>query len=109
MDSAASAPAEVVQTVKIGFAAPLTGPQAHYGKGYQNGVQMAIDDVNAETPTLGGKKVQFELLAEDDMSWLPCNPLSAAEAEARQADRARYADLLQEAQDDIQSLYSALS
>mgnify|MGYP007061370048 CR=1 FL=1 len=49
------------------------------------------------------------LLAEDDMSWLPCNPLSAAEVEARQADRARYADLLQEAQDDIQSLYSALS
>lgn len=49
------------------------------------------------------------LLAENDMSWLPCNPLSAAEADARQADRARYADLLQEAQDDIQSLYSALS
>ena len=49
------------------------------------------------------------LLAENDMNWLPSNPLSATEAEARQADRARYADLLQEAQDDIQSLYSALS
>lgn len=54
--------------IKIGFAAPLTGNQAHYGKGYQNGVQMAIDDVNAEHPKLGGQPVRFVLLAEDDMA-----------------------------------------
>lgn len=65
---AASAAAESIANIKIGFAAPLTGPQAHYGKGYQNGAQMAIDDVNANNPTIGGKKVQFELLAEDDMA-----------------------------------------
>lgn len=64
----ASAAAESIANIKIGFAAPLTGPQAHYGKGYQNGAQMAIDDVNANSPTIGGKKVQFELLAEDDMA-----------------------------------------
>lgn len=64
----ASAAAESIANIKIGFAAPLTGPQAHYGKGYQNGAQMAIDDVNANNPTIGGKKVQFELLAEDDMA-----------------------------------------
>ncbi|MBV8659943.1 MAG: branched-chain amino acid ABC transporter substrate-binding protein [Burkholderiales bacterium] len=67
--AAPAAPAaEQVTTVKLGFAAPLTGPQAHYGKGYQNGVQMAIDDENATNPTLGGKKVKFELMAEDDQA-----------------------------------------
>ncbi|GAA5786815.1 branched chain amino acid ABC transporter substrate-binding protein [Chitiniphilus shinanonensis] len=57
-----------VAEIKIGFAAPLTGNQAHYGKGYQNGVQMAIDDVNAGHPTLGGKPVKFVLYAEDDQA-----------------------------------------
>ena len=49
------------------------------------------------------------LLADDDMSWLPTQPLSADEIEARQADRECYANLLEEARDDIQSLYAALS
>lgn len=64
----AAAPAAEVQVVKIGFSAPLTGPQAHYGKGYQNGVQLAIDDVNDTKPTIAGKAVKFELFAEDDMA-----------------------------------------
>lgn len=80
--AAASATAEAIQTVKIGFSAPLTGPQSHYGKGYQNGVQMAIDDVNAENPTLGGKKVKFELLAEDDMA----DPKSATQVAQKFVD-----------------------
>lgn len=78
----ASKTAETVEVVKIGFAAPLTGPQAHYGKGYQNGVQMAIDDVNAENPTLGGKKVKFVLLAEDDMA----DPKSATQVAQKFVD-----------------------
>ena len=49
------------------------------------------------------------LLADDDMSWLPGNPLSANEIMARASDRERYADLLEEAKDDIESLYAALS
>ncbi|MBS1210346.1 MAG: branched chain amino acid transporter substrate-binding protein, partial [Proteobacteria bacterium] len=65
---AASAPGAAAQIVKIGFAAPLTGPQAHYGKGYQNGVQLAIDDANAAKPTIAGKPVIFQLVAEDDMA-----------------------------------------
>lgn len=60
--------ADAVETVRIGFAAPLTGPQAHYGKGYQNGVQLAVDDANAEKPVIAGKAVKFELIAEDDMA-----------------------------------------
>ncbi|MFZ9335618.1 MAG: branched-chain amino acid ABC transporter substrate-binding protein, partial [Burkholderiaceae bacterium] len=30
--------------VRIGHVAPLSGPQAHYGKDNENGVRMAIED-----------------------------------------------------------------
>jgi branched-chain amino acid transport system substrate-binding protein len=40
----ALARAQAPETVQIGFASPLTGSQAHYGKDNQNGAQMAIDD-----------------------------------------------------------------
>lgn len=52
--------------VKIGFSAPLNGPQAHYGKEYLNGVQMAIVEANAEGIKFNDQPVSFELLAEDD-------------------------------------------
>jgi branched-chain amino acid transport system substrate-binding protein len=52
--------------VKIGHVAPLSGPQAHYGKDNENGVRMAIEDLNAQGVTIGGKKVKFEIQAEDD-------------------------------------------
>lgn len=52
--------------VKIGHVAPMSGPQAHYGKDNANGAQMAVDDLNAKGVTIGGKKVKFELVAEDD-------------------------------------------
>jgi len=60
----AQAPAEV--TVKIGLAAPLTGPQAHIGEDIRNGVQLAVDDFNATGTVIDGKRVKFEMLAEDD-------------------------------------------
>jgi branched-chain amino acid transport system substrate-binding protein len=52
--------------VKIGHVAPLSGPQAHYGKDNENGVRMAIEDLNTQGVTIGGKKVKFEIQAEDD-------------------------------------------
>lgn len=52
--------------VKIGLAAPLTGPQAHIGIDIRNGAQLAVDDLNAAGTEIGGKKVRFELVAEDD-------------------------------------------
>jgi branched-chain amino acid transport system substrate-binding protein len=58
-------PAEVM-TVKIGAASPLTGPQAHIGIDIRNGVQLAIEDLNAAGVEIGGKKVKFEMVAEDD-------------------------------------------
>ena len=62
--AALAAPLEV----KLGFAAPLTGPQAHYGKDMQNGVQLAIEEANAGKPKIAGKEVKFVLLSEDDQA-----------------------------------------
>jgi branched-chain amino acid transport system substrate-binding protein len=52
--------------VKIGHVAPMSGAQAHYGKDNENGVRMAIEDLNTQNIVIGGKKVKFELVAEDD-------------------------------------------
>jgi branched-chain amino acid transport system substrate-binding protein len=54
--------------VRIGAVAPLTGPQAHLGKDNENGTRMAIDDANAKGIMIGGKKVHFELISEDDQA-----------------------------------------
>ena len=56
------------QIVRIGFASPLTGPQAHYGKDNENGARMAIDELNAKKIVIGGKPVRFELVVEDDQA-----------------------------------------
>src|SRR5450631_3962708 len=52
--------------VKIGHVAPTSGAIAHLGKDNENGARMAIDELNAKGTMIGGKKVKFELLAEDD-------------------------------------------
>jgi branched-chain amino acid transport system substrate-binding protein len=54
------------EVVKIGHVAPITGNIAHLGKDNENGARLAIDDLNAKGFTIGGKKVKFELLPEDD-------------------------------------------
>ncbi|MES2932163.1 MAG: branched-chain amino acid ABC transporter substrate-binding protein [Pseudomonadota bacterium] len=52
--------------VKIGHVSPMSGGQSHYGRDNTNGAIMAIEDLNAKGLVFGGKKVKFELLAEDD-------------------------------------------
>ncbi|MES2536378.1 MAG: branched-chain amino acid ABC transporter substrate-binding protein [Pseudomonadota bacterium] len=52
--------------VKLGHVAPMSGGQAHYGRDNANGAILAVEDLNAKGITIGGKKVKFELLAEDD-------------------------------------------
>lgn len=52
--------------VKIGHVAPISGPQAAYGKDNENGARMAIEDLNAAGVMIGGRKARFELVAEDD-------------------------------------------
>lgn len=55
-----------VPQVRIGVVAPLSGPVAHMGKDIENGARMAIDDLNAKGPEIGGRSVQFVLQVEDD-------------------------------------------
>ncbi len=67
--AAAPAPAPAPKpevTVKIGHVAPMTGPQAHLGKDNESGAKLAIEELNAQNLEIGGAKVKFELLAEDD-------------------------------------------
>lgn len=66
--AAATAAFAQVQEIKLGFAAPMTGGQAQYGKDMQNGVVLAVDDMNATKPKIGGKDVKFVLMSEDDQA-----------------------------------------
>jgi len=63
---AAASAGKLEVVVRLGHAAPMTGPQAHLGKDNENGARLAIEELNAQGMEIGGAKVKFELLAEDD-------------------------------------------
>ena len=52
--------------VKIGVAAPMSGDLAQYGKQIVQGAQTAVDELNEEHFTIGGKRAHFELMVVDD-------------------------------------------
>jgi ABC-type branched-subunit amino acid transport system substrate-binding protein len=54
------------QVVRIGVSSPLSGANAFAGKDNENGVRLAVEELNAKKMTIGGKPVRFELRAEDD-------------------------------------------
>ncbi|ANN77371.1 branched-chain amino acid ABC transporter substrate-binding protein [Bordetella flabilis] len=54
--------------VKLGYAGPLTGPQAHYGEDMQNGLLLAIEEANKKGIKLDGKVAKFELNSKDDQA-----------------------------------------
>jgi len=54
------------QVVKIGHVGPISGAIAHLGKDNENGARLAIEELNVKGVTIGGKKIKFELVAEDD-------------------------------------------
>ena len=56
------------QVVKIGHVGPLTGNIAHLGKDNENGVRLALEEYQAKGLSIGGKKIKFELVAEDDQA-----------------------------------------
>ena len=60
--------AENNDVIRIGSVAPLTGPQTHIGKDNENGARLAVDEINAQGLTLGGKAVKLELIGEDDQA-----------------------------------------
>ena len=64
LSAAGLAPAQEV--VKIGHSAAVTGPVSYFGKDTENGARMAIEALNSRGVVVGGKKVRFELMAEDD-------------------------------------------
>jgi branched-chain amino acid transport system substrate-binding protein len=53
-------------TVKIGQVSPLTGELAHIGKDDENGVRLAIEDLNAKKIQIGGQAVTFVMDSQDD-------------------------------------------
>jgi branched-chain amino acid transport system substrate-binding protein len=64
--AAAPAPASNAITVKIGHAAPLTGPLAALGQDNENGAQLAIEEISAQGLTIDGHVIHLELDAQDD-------------------------------------------
>ncbi len=54
------------ETIKIGVAQPLSGNLGGLGKDMQNGVQLAIDEINKKGFTFDGKSAKFELVSGDD-------------------------------------------
>ncbi|MGU7774505.1 branched-chain amino acid ABC transporter substrate-binding protein [Burkholderia sp. MR1-5-21] len=62
----ASARADDVKVVKIGFAAPLTGFSASYGKDEENGARLAFDEANQAGLVIGGQKIRFDVDFQDD-------------------------------------------
>lgn len=66
--SAPTTTADGKRIVVIGHAAPLTGTQAHIGKDNENGVRLAIADLNAAGFNIGGEPVHFQLDSQDDQA-----------------------------------------
>ena len=54
--------------VKVGFAAPLTGQNAGYGKDLENGVKLALDEANAANIKIGDQVAHFTLVSQDDQA-----------------------------------------
>ena len=53
-------------TVRIAHGGPVSGAIASLGKDEENGVRMAIEDLNARNLKIGGRPVQWKLEAGDD-------------------------------------------
>ena len=60
------------QVVKVGHSGPLSGSNAFAGKDNENGVRLAIEELNRKKITVAGKTLKFELQSEDDQ----CDPKS---------------------------------
>ena len=70
------------QTVVIGLTGPLSGSNAFAGKDNENGVRLAVDDLNAKKITVGGKTLKFVLQSEDDQ----CDPKAGVQVAQKFVD-----------------------
>ncbi len=62
----AATSAHAQDVVKIGYSGPLSGGAALYGKNVLDGMTLAVNEINAEGLTIGGKKYKLEIVALDD-------------------------------------------
>ncbi|MDX4952697.1 branched-chain amino acid ABC transporter substrate-binding protein [Delftia acidovorans] len=58
--------ADAPLVVRIAHAGPVSGPIASLGKDEENGVRMALDELNAKGLEIGGRKLRWKLEAGDD-------------------------------------------
>ncbi|WP_027016375.1 branched-chain amino acid ABC transporter substrate-binding protein [Comamonas composti] len=63
---AAAAPAAEPLEVRIGHAGPVSGPIAALGKDEENGVRMALEELDSQGLEIGGRKLKWVLEAGDD-------------------------------------------
>ncbi|HSN79843.1 MAG TPA: ABC transporter substrate-binding protein, partial [Rhodoferax sp.] len=70
------------QTVVIGLTGPLSGSNAFAGKDNENGVRLAVDDLNSKKITVGGKTIKFVLQSEDDQ----CDPKTGVQVAQKFVD-----------------------
>jgi branched-chain amino acid transport system substrate-binding protein len=61
-----AAPVEPTLNVKIAHAGPLTKKTPHLGKDDENGVALAIAQVNAQKVKIDGKTLKLEMISKDD-------------------------------------------
>ena len=54
------------QVIKIGHSGPLSGPNTFAGRDNDNGVRLAVEELNARKISVGGKTLKFEVVSEDD-------------------------------------------
>ncbi len=70
------------QIVKIGQTGPLSGPNAFAGRDNENGVRLAVEELNAKKIVVAGKTLKFELDSEDDQ----CDPKSGVSVAQKLVD-----------------------
>ena len=61
------------KVIKIGYTAPFTGAGAEYGTNGWRGVQLALDEINAEGVMVGGEKYIVDIVRYDSV----CTPVEA--------------------------------
>ncbi|NCP82895.1 MAG: branched chain amino acid ABC transporter substrate-binding protein [Comamonadaceae bacterium CG_4_9_14_0_8_um_filter_57_21] len=70
------------QKVLIGMTGPLSGSNAFAGKDNENGVRLALEELNAKKITVDGKQLKFELQSEDDQ----CDPRAGVQVAQKLMD-----------------------
>lgn len=70
------------QKVVIGLTGPLSGANAFAGRDNENGVRLAVEDLNGKKISVGGKTLKFELQSEDDQ----CDPKAGVQVAQKFVD-----------------------